>query len=255
MTVPGLEALARLLELLISYFRVEIGRKLLDHLMAWAQINTLRQIAGQDLENNHTVQIVMAILNIFHLLPAKAYTFMEEIINTLQYLEGHLDRHQDSPFRKPVSKFLNRFAENCIDYLIANFKYRKLGNMLATITGMDGCDNLRKIAKEKLTVFVEDVQNEPDKEVKIVKFANLIDLIEAISKHDDVWFNDQKELLLTLSKLFEQVSDTKSTAALSSVHFQSDQAIDKLHRLIILFLQKSKGNLIYCLRLLIVIQN
>ena len=241
MTVPGLEALARLLELLISYFRVEIGRKLLDHLMAWAQINTLRQIAGQDLENNHTVQIVMAILNIFHLLPAKAYTFMEEIINTLQYLEGHLDRHQDSPFRKPVSKFLNRFAENCIDYLIANFKYRKLGNMLATITGMDGCDNLRKIAKEKLTVFVEDVQNEPDKEVKIVKFANLIDLIEAISKHDDVWFNDQKELLLTLSKLFEQVSDTKSTAALSSVHFQSDQAIDKLHRLIILFLQKSKG--------------
>lgn len=239
LTVPGLEALARLLELLISYFRVEIGRKLLDHLMAWAQINTLRQIAGQDLENNHTVQIVMAILNIFHLLPAKAYTFMEEIINTLQYLEGHLDRHQDSPFRKPVSKFLNRFAENCIDYLIANFKYRKLGNMLATITGMDGCDNLRKIAKEKLTVFVEDVQNEPDKEVKIVKFANLIDLIEAISKHDDVWFNDQKELLLTLSKLFEQVSDTKSTAALSSVHFQSDQAIDKLHRLIILFLQKN----------------
>ena len=101
---------------------MEIGRKLLDHLMAWAQINTLRQIAGQDLTNNHTVQIVMAILNIFHLLPAKAYTFMEEIINTLQYLEGHLDRHKDSPFRQPVSKFLNRFAENCIEYLIANFK-------------------------------------------------------------------------------------------------------------------------------------
>ena len=53
---------------------------------------------------------------------AKAYTFMEEIINTLQYLEGHLDRHKDSPFRQPVSKFLNRFAENCIEYLIANFK-------------------------------------------------------------------------------------------------------------------------------------
>ena len=48
LTVSGLEALARLLELLISYFRVEIGRKLLDHLMAWAQINTLRQLAGQD---------------------------------------------------------------------------------------------------------------------------------------------------------------------------------------------------------------
>ncbi|RCK57773.1 Transcription-associated protein 1 [Candida viswanathii] len=239
LTVSGLEALARLLELLISYFRVEIGRKLLDHLMAWAQINTLRQIAGQDLENNHTVQIVMAILNIFHLLPAKAYTFMEEIINTLQYLEGHLDRHQDSPFRKPVSKFLNRFAENCIEYLIANFKNRKLGNMLATITGMDGCDNLRKVAKEKLSVLVDDVKNEPDKEVKIVKFANLVDLIEAIGKHDDAWFDGQRDLLLTLSELFEQVSDTKSSAALSSVHFQSDQAIEKLHQLIISFLKRN----------------
>ncbi|KAL6454047.1 TRA1 Transcription-associated protein 1 [Candida maltosa Xu316] len=237
LTVSGLEALARLLELLISYFRVEIGRKLLDHLMAWAQINTLRQITGQDLENNHTVQIVMAILNIFHLLPAKAYTFMEEIINTLQYLEGHLDRHQDSPFRKPVSKFLNRFAENCIEYLIANFKNRKLGNMLAAITGMEGCENLRKIAKEKLSVLVDDVKNESDKEIKIVKFANIVDLLEAIAKNDNEWFVDQKDLLLTLSDLFQQISDTKATAALSSVHFQSDQAIEKLHLLIISFLK------------------
>ena len=30
-TVPGLEGLARLLELLTSYFKVEIGRKRLEH--------------------------------------------------------------------------------------------------------------------------------------------------------------------------------------------------------------------------------
>lgn len=239
LTVSGLEALARLLELLISYFRVEIGRKLLDHLMAWAQINTLRQIAGQDLTNNHTVQIVMAILNIFHLLPAKAYTFMEEIINTLQYLEGHLDRHKDSPFRQPVSKFLNRFAENCIEYLIVNFKNRKLGNMLAAITGMDGCENLRKISREKLTVFIDDVKNESNKEIKIIKFANLVDLVDAISKHEHSWFDEQKPLLLLLSETVEEISDTRTTAEFSSVHFQSDQAIEKLHELIVGFLKRN----------------
>lgn len=235
LTVSGLEALARLLELLISYFRVEIGRKLLDHLMAWAQINTLRQIAGQNLDNNHTVQIVMAILNIFHLLPAKAYTFMEEIINTLQYLEGHLDRHQDSPFRKPISKFLNRFAENCVEYLINNFKNRKLGNMLASITGMDGCDNLRKHAEEKIQVLVDDVTSESDPETKVVKFANIIDLVEAISKHDTEWFNGQKQLLTTLSEVLEDIHDISVAPILSSAHFRSSQAIEKLQQLIINF--------------------
>ncbi|KAG2731167.1 hypothetical protein G9P44_005583 [Scheffersomyces stipitis] len=240
LTVSGLEALARLLELLISYFRVEIGRKLLDHLMAWAQINTLRQIAGQGLDNNHTVQIVMAILNIFHLLPPKAYTFMEEIISTLQYLEGHLDRHQNSPFREPVSKFLNRFAENCMDYYITNFKNRKLGNMLASIAGMEGSEKIRSVAKEKLEAIFTDVQNESVEEIKVVKFANTIDLLESITKYEHEWFDNQKDLLLTLSELVDNIADIKSNASLiSSAHFQADQAIEKLSTIIVQYLVRN----------------
>ena len=30
--------------------------------------------------------------------------------------------------------------------------------MLAAITGMDGCENLRKNSREKLTVFIDDVK-------------------------------------------------------------------------------------------------
>lgn len=237
LTVSGLEALARLLELLISYFRVEIGRKLLDHLMAWAQINTLRQLAGQDLENNHTVQIVISILNIFHLLPAKAYTFMEEIISTLQYLEGHLDRHQNSPFRLPVSKFLNRFAENCLEYYMANFKNRKLGNMLAFFAGMEDCSKIRDVAKEKMSEIFSDVENETSHEIKVIKFANTIDLIESISRYDDEWFNDQKELLLSCSAIIDDIGETKGQLQLaSSTHFQTDQSIAKLQTIVVRFL-------------------
>ncbi|CAK9440169.1 uncharacterized protein LODBEIA_P42690 [Lodderomyces beijingensis] len=239
LTVSGLEALARLLELLISYFRVEIGRKLLDHLMAWAQINTLRQIAGQNLGNNHTVQVVMAILNIFHLLPAKAYTFMEEIINTLQYLEGHLDRHQDSPFRKPVSKFLNRFAENCIEYMVKNFKNRKLGNMLASIAGTEGCENLRKAASAQIQFLAGDLRAETDPETKVVKFANLIDLVDAIAIHDKEWFGNQKDLLIGLSGIVGDINEITQAPVLTAAHFQGDQATAKLQHLVVEFL---KGN-------------
>lgn len=240
LTVSGLEALARLLELLISYFRVEIGRKLLDHLMAWAQINTLRLIAGQDLENNHTVQIVIAILNIFHLLPAKAYSFMEEIINTLQYLEGHLDRHQNSPFRKPVLKFLNRFADNCLDYYIAHYKNRKLGNMLAYFAGEEDGPQIRQVAKGKIESIVKDLRAETDNEVKIIKFANTVDLIAAISKYDSEWFDQQSPLLETLSEMVEDLMEIKGQLPLtSSTHLQASQAISNLQILIVDYMERN----------------
>ncbi|KAK6203402.1 FAT domain-containing protein, partial [Scheffersomyces amazonensis] len=240
LTVSGLEALARLLELLISYFRVEIGRKLLDHLMAWAQINTLRRIAGMDLENNHTVQIVMAILNIFHLLPPKAYTFMEEIINTLQYLEGHLDRHQNSPFRVPVAKFLNRFAENCMEYYITNFKNRKLGNMLASIAGMDGSNKIRDMAKDKMSIILDDLTNESSEGIKVIKFANLVDLLEAITKYDYEWFDTQREVLSKVSEIVEQIAEIKNTVPLvSPALFQADQAIEKMVVILINYLTRN----------------
>lgn len=229
LTVSGLEALARLLELLISYFRVEIGRKLLDHLMAWAQINTLRLIAGQDLENNHTVQIVMAILNIFHLLPARAYTYMEEIINTLQYLEGHLDRHQNSPFRKPILKFLDRFAENCLEYYLANFRNRKLGSMLAFFAGAKDGPRIREVAITKIDSIIEDVENETADEVKITKFANAVDLVAAIAKHETEWFKEQAPMLKRLTQVLETVVSIKENLPLiSAAHLQAEQATSKL---------------------------
>ncbi|KSA03288.1 uncharacterized protein AC631_00926 [Debaryomyces fabryi] len=240
LTVSGLEALARLLELLISYFRVEIGRKLLDHLMAWAQINTLRQLAGQDLENNHTVQIVIAILNIFHLLPAKAYTFMEEIISTLQYLEGHLDRHQISPFRIPVSKFLNRFSENCLEYYMQNYKNRKLGNMLAYFAGLEDCTKIRDTAKEKFNDILKDLEEEPSEEIKVIKFANTVDLLKALSDFELEWFDEQKDLLLTVSSMVERIVEIKNQSPLiSSTHFQGDQAISKLQGIVVHYLKRN----------------
>ncbi|EGV61555.1 hypothetical protein CANTEDRAFT_131106 [Yamadazyma tenuis ATCC 10573] len=241
LTVWGLEALAKLLELLIYYFRVEIGRKLLDHLMAWAQINTLRHISSQDLESNHTVKIVIAILNIFHLLPAKAFTFMEEIINTLQYLEGHLDRHLNSPFRPPVAKFLNRFSENTVEYFIKNYKNRKLGNMLAHFVGLSECSNIRELMKEKFSEITDDLESETDYEVKVIKYANTVDLLEAMSENDNEWFNEQKDLTLKLFKMSQDVLNTNENSA-SSAYFQSDQAISKIQRLIVRFMKQNPAN-------------
>ena len=240
LTVSGLEALARLLELLILYFRVEIGRKLLDHLMAWAQIKTLRQIAGLDLENDHTVQIVMAILNIFHLLPARAYTYMEEIINTLQYLEGHLDRHQNLPFRAPILKFLDRFADNCLDYYLENFRNRKLGSMLAHFAAADGGPRIRAVAMQRMDAVVADVDGEPEHDVKITKFANAVDLVAAVLRHEPAWFANQAPLLRALTRLLRSVHTiTVRLPLVSGAHFQAEQAVAKLQHVLVRYLRST----------------
>ena len=45
--------------------------------------------------------------------------------------------------------------------------------------------------------------------------------------------------MLLLSETVEEISDTRTTAEFSSVHFQSDQAIEKLHELIVGFLKRN----------------
>src|SRR5690606_9085943 len=57
LTVACLEGLARLLELLTNYFKVEIGKKLLDHLRQWADPVVLQECAGKPLSEVHEIKI------------------------------------------------------------------------------------------------------------------------------------------------------------------------------------------------------
>ncbi|OWB72805.1 hypothetical protein B5S31_g2527 [[Candida] boidinii] len=235
LTVSGLEALSSLLELLISYFKVEIGRKLLDHLMAWAQPPALQKIAVQDLENNPTVQIIVAILNIFHLLPPQAYTFMEELIRTLLYLEGHLRRNQFSPFREPIAKFLNRFHEQSTTYFVAKFQSRIYGSRFAYFVGLPEAKELRDhVKKNLLSVFIPLVIKESNKDLKSVKYANIIDLITAIGNQDGDWLKSQKQLIKRLfAASNELLIHERGCALVNPIHLQLNQTMRKLQLLYI----------------------
>jgi len=63
LTVQGLDGLARLLELLTNYFKVEIGKKLLDHLIQWAEPTVLQEAAGKPLIEVESIKIIVAILS------------------------------------------------------------------------------------------------------------------------------------------------------------------------------------------------
>ncbi|ODV87142.1 hypothetical protein CANARDRAFT_26566 [[Candida] arabinofermentans NRRL YB-2248] len=234
LTVSGLEALSRLLELLISYFKVEIGRKLLDHLMAWAQPQALQRIALQELDNNPTVQIIVAILNIFHLLPSQAYTFMEELLSTLLYLETNLRRYQKSPFRASIAKFLDRFGEHSANYFKQKISSRIYGSRFAYFAALPDSRNLRENIITQLSSFTQSLVQETNSELKYIKFANMVDLVAAIGSQDSEWLKEQGSVLRQLFDVSSDCLQHKKTAALvSPIHFQMDQSIAKLQSIFV----------------------
>lgn len=238
LTVEGLEALARLLELLISYFKVEIGKKLLDHLMAWANSDEANINATLELDNDSTVKIMVAILNIFHLLPPKAYTYMGDIMKTLSYLEVNLRRTQNSPFRVPVAKFLNRFPEEAFAYYVEHSNERQLGTLFSFFVRSPLCPSLRDHFKERAAFLLNDLKSEPDAIKKCFKFINLIEIMRSFD--DEVWLGKNKTLLIDLAHLSKDiVSFTKQTPLVSPIQIPMWQSMDSLQQLFTLFFKST----------------
>lgn len=143
LSVAGLEGLARLLELLTNYFKVEIGKKLLDHLKQWAEPKVLQEAAGKPLSENHEIKIIVAILNIFHLLPAAAHIFLDELITVVLEMEGHLRRSVSSPFRPNLIKYLTRYPTETVTYFYEKLDNTRCGQLFIDILNIENASRLR----------------------------------------------------------------------------------------------------------------
>ncbi|RCI06399.1 hypothetical protein CU098_004433, partial [Rhizopus stolonifer] len=144
LSVAGLEGLARLLELLTNYFKVEIGKKLLDHLKQWAEPKVLQEAAGKPLSENHEIKIIVAILNIFHLLPAAAHIFLDDLVTVVLEMEGHLRRSVSSPFRPNLIKYLNRYPVETVAYFYERLDNVQCAQLFTDILNTESAARLRE---------------------------------------------------------------------------------------------------------------
>jgi transformation/transcription domain-associated protein len=65
-----------------------------------------------------------AIIELFHLLPSAAGKFLDELVTLTIDLEAALPSGQfyseiNSPYRLPLTKFLNRYPAATVDYFLA----------------------------------------------------------------------------------------------------------------------------------------
>ncbi|OAD08306.1 hypothetical protein MUCCIDRAFT_32523, partial [Mucor lusitanicus CBS 277.49] len=199
LSVAGLEGLARLLELLTNYFKVEIGKKLLDHLKQWAEPKVLQEAANKNLSENHEVKIIVAILNIFHLLPAAAHIFLDDLVTVVLDMEGHLRRSISSPFRPNLIKYLNRYPAETIAYFYDRLDQPRHSRLLIDVLSTENAEPLRNQVAQSPKVLMEKTFQVADNAT--MHYQGVL-IVREIVANDPQWLLSQPELLESLLALW-----------------------------------------------------
>lgn len=186
LTTAGLDGLARLLQLLTNYFKVEIGMKLLDHLTSLADPAMLRRAAGGSLETHEQLKTLAAIVHVFHLLPDTAYQFLPRLPMYVAEIELHLKRVGPTPFTDTLVLYLDRFAEHSIRFFfesdrVCNPKlFRLLKLALASPKGGALRTELSEKYERYLMPLLADAGN-------LAKVLAALHLLQQLVAHDDKW--------------------------------------------------------------------
>lgn len=200
LNVAGLEGLARLLQLLTNYFKVEIGTRLLDHLKNLAEPSAMHSTSFRFLEQHQGIRVMKAILNIFHLLPPAAVQFMADIFAIVLDLEEKLRRTRNSPFRKPLLQFVARFSGESWQFLGPRMKDLKYGRLLAQIAGDPYSSTLRTAITSDLAVlkkYTVEIENPKEKAVAMVNLVHLIHTMAQFTTTRD-WLQQNRDFMLLL---------------------------------------------------------
>ncbi|KAK2732878.1 hypothetical protein FQN55_003885 [Onygenales sp. PD_40] len=196
LSVAGLDGLARLLTLLTNYFKVEIGSRLLDHMKIIADDATLQRVSFSLIEQSPPMKIVAAIFNIFHLLPAAATAFMEQLVNKVLALEEKLRRTSNSPFRKPLVRYLNRYAKESWDFFRARMNDEKYGRFFGQILMDPESDPLRAIIVTDGDALISMAFGQEQGDLKNTVIINAIYAVYAVCFHDPTkgWLKSHPDL-------------------------------------------------------------
>lgn len=229
LTVPGLEALSKLLKLLIAYFKVEIGRKLLDHLNAWCRVEVLDTMFGQDICEQTPTKIIVGIINIFHLLPPQADMFLNDLLLKVMLLERKLRIQLDSPFRTPLAKYLNRFHVSFMEYFKKNMALRQLILFMCSIIQKPEARDLVDDFEREMDNFYEYyISNIPTNQVRVVSFfTNMLDLFRTLVRiRGKEWLKSKGEMVLKLKDMLDLVLVTVRKNTFYIDKLQLNQAIE-----------------------------
>ncbi|KAK3378249.1 hypothetical protein B0H63DRAFT_242073 [Podospora didyma] len=247
LTVHGLENLARLLRLLTTYFKVEIGSRLLDHISVIAEPNLLQQISFTFFEQHSTMKVIAAVFNIFHLLPEAAKQFKERVIDNVLELEEKLRRTHHSPFRAPLYKYLNRYPPDIWSLLLGKIDEPKYGRFLAQVLRHPDSQALRDYGVSDVEAIIKACNGVigQGKDTKFSAIVNAINILDALCEFPNAltWM-DNKEHIDWLKQVGKELErNLKMNALPPSLRLAADQACEQLMKILTKALERNPRDL------------
>ncbi|PHH92307.1 hypothetical protein CDD83_8021 [Cordyceps sp. RAO-2017] len=247
LSTHGLDNLCRLLKLLTSYFKVEIGARLLEQIDSIVEPNAWQQISFTFFEQHPQMKVITAILNIFHLLPALAESFKERLIDCFLALEERLRRTIQSPFRHPIYLYLNRYSKEVWNYLLSKLGDLKYGRLLAQVLRHPDSVPLREVAAESVEGLIhrciEVMGQGSDRNFTAV--VNTIHVLDSISRWPSTngWMDKRENTawLKTVGKELE--SHIRSYTLPANLRLPAYQAAEQLMNVLVKSLERNPHDL------------
>jgi transformation/transcription domain-associated protein len=209
LTDDCLEGLAELLKLLTTYFKVEIGSRLIDHTKVFAEPVTVQRASFSLLENNRSMRIMARLINVFHLLPPQAVLFLPQLVNKILDLETALRRTRSSPFREPMVRYFNQYAVEAWDYFAPKLQDVRHGRFIAQILAHPLAAEVREQVYENSHVILAEMTAQGSVQEKSVVFINAIHIVHSLSQ-----FPETRDILV-------------KDASLRRALFEAGQTIEK----------------------------
>lgn len=238
LSVAGLDGLARLLALLTNYFKTEIGERLLAHMSVIADGPVLQKSSFSLIEQNPQMKIILATLNIFHLLPSSAAVFMNDLIERVLELEKSLRRTHFSPFREPLLKYINRYPKEAWDFFSDRLSDMKYGRFFAQILAAPRSGPLREIIVANIEGLVKVSFDHEDPEKKDAASINAMHTIHSLCEHSSSWLSEQDSLRQTLMRVGKELNRKRK---LDTIHpdlrLGADQASEQVMGIFVKFLE------------------
>ena len=244
LSVAGLDGLARLLNLLTNYFKVEIGDRLISHMETISEGNALQKTSFTLIEQNGLMKIVTATLNIFHLLPSTAISMMPKLVIRVLDLEEKLRRTQYSPFREPLLKYLNRYPKETWELFAPKLVDIKYGRFFAQIIANPRCGPLREVLVADVETLMKSSLSLQDVENKDMATINGIHLVHSLSEYQSDWLVQNDVLRQTLLEAGKDLYNKEKLDKLApELRLAADQAGERLLDVFIVYLKHAPYDL------------
>ncbi|KAJ3727975.1 hypothetical protein C8R42DRAFT_639039 [Lentinula raphanica] len=185
LSVPGLEGLARLLELLTNYFKVEMGHKLFDCFHFVADPQMLQASSRSPLGENEGITKLVRLANIFHLLPTAANIFLNNLVDAIVQKEAQM--HFSS----------QKYPDEGVQFFIDNLHLPRHLRTLRSILQAQLAPNAQRVlASHTNTILAIGIHSNNCIIPALLLFADLAEL-------DHCWILDHANVMESLLALWD----------------------------------------------------